>query len=94
MYFWWCPCYFLSLLMKLMTRMTKWAVTIQGSGDSQGWARLLCWPSANTVSCKQERQSKKKKKNLKKDSFFQGEVGKKDRGRETSDGRRMHMVKG
>lgn len=38
MYFWWCRCSFLSLLMKLMTGMTKWAVTIHSSGDSQGWA--------------------------------------------------------
>lgn len=80
MYFWWCPCYFLSLLMKLMTRMTKWAVTIQGSGDSQGWARLLCWPSANTVSCKQERQSKKKKILLKRIVFFKVKWEKKTEG--------------
>lgn len=34
MHFSWYCRYFLSLLMKLMTGMTKWAVTIQGSGES------------------------------------------------------------
>lgn len=71
--------------MKLMAGMTKWAITIQGSGDSQGWARLLRRPSANTVSCERDRAGGEKK------CFFFFKVRQEDnRGRETSDGRRMH----
>lgn len=60
MYIWWCRCYFLSLLMKLMTEVTKWAVTIHGSGDSQGWAGF--YTSQALTQCSHERQSKKKEK--------------------------------
>lgn len=61
MYFWWCPCYFLSLLMKLMTRMTKWAVTIQGSGDSQGWAGFYAGQVLTQSAASKRDRAKKKK---------------------------------
>lgn len=44
--------------MKLMSGVTKWAVTIHGSGDSQGWA--VFYASKALTQCLQERQSKKK----------------------------------
>lgn len=39
--------------MKLMTRVTKWAVTIHGSGDSQRWAGF-CAGQALTQSTARE----------------------------------------
>lgn len=82
MHFAWYCRYVLSLLMKLMTGMTKWAVTIQCSGESPVVGRLIPQPSAHKVSCKRDLD------------FSQGEEGRKQRERETSDGRRMHTVTG
>lgn len=68
--------------MKLMTRMTKWAVTIHGSGDSQGWAGFYA-SQALTQSAARETELEKKR-----EEFFQGEVGRKQRGE------RHQMVEG
>lgn len=73
MYFRWCRCYFLSLLMKLMTGVTKWAVTIHGSGDSQGWAGFYAG-QALTQSAAREIEHQKKKRTR---EFFQGGAGRK-----------------
>ena len=60
--------------MKLMTRMTKWAVTIQDSGDSQGWAGFYTGQALTQSAARETKQKKK--------IFFQGEAGRKQRERD------------
>ncbi len=67
--------------MKLMTAMTKWAVTVQGSGDSQGWAGFY---TGKALTQSAERETEQKKKYL-----FQGEAGRKQRERERERERRQ-----
>lgn len=49
--------------MKLMTGMTKWAVTVQGSGDSQGWAGFYAGQALTQSAARETEQKKKRKKN-------------------------------
>lgn len=62
MYFYWSRCYFLSLLMKLMTGVTKWAVTIHDSGDSQGWAGFYTGQALTQSAARETVRNKKRKR--------------------------------